>query len=101
MHRIVNREGGIPEFRTIRAHIIREYGKEGANTKMVVAKVCPEYRLRCLKVNEEGARQAINERRPVIARFSWKGKQQEMFKEFYERSPKAILSANDIAVEAT
>ena len=101
MHRIVDREGGIPEFRTIRGRIIREYGKEGANTEMVVAKVCPEYRLQCLKVNEAGARQAINERLPVIARFSWKGKQQEMFKEFYKRSPKAILSANDIAVKGT
>ena len=99
MHRIVDREGEIPEFRTIRRRIIREYGKEGANTEMVVAMVCPEYRLRCRKVDENGARQAINERHPVVARFSWKGKQEEMFKEFYERSPKAILNANDIAVK--
>ena len=101
MHRIVDREGGIPEFRTIRRRIIREYGKEGANTEVVVAKVCPEYRLRCRKVDKNGARQAINERRPVVARFSWKDKQEEMFKEFYKRSPKAILSANDIAVKGT
>ena len=101
MHRIVDREGGIPEFREIRGRIIREYGKEGANTEMVVANVCPEYRLRCRKVDENGARQAINERRPVVARFSWKGKQQEMFEEFYKRSPKAILSVNDITDKGT
>ena len=99
MYRIVDREGKIPGFRTIRARIIREYGKEGANTELVVKGVCPEYRLRCHKVDEKGARQAINERRPVVARYSWKGRQQDVFKEFYERFPKAILSANDIAVK--
>ena len=97
MHRIVDREGGIPGFKAIRSRIIREYGKEGANTEIVVKRASPEYRLKCHKINEEGARKAINERRPVVARFSWKGRQKEMFKKFYEGSPKAILSANDIA----
>ena len=102
MHRIVDREGGIPGFKAIRSRIIREYGNEGANTEMVVKKISPEYRLKChVKINEEGARKAINERRPVVARFSWKGKQEEMFKKFYERSPKAILRANDITVKGT
>ena len=39
MHRIVDREGGIPGFRTIRACIIREYGKEDTNTEAVVKEV--------------------------------------------------------------
>ena len=99
MHRIADREGGIPGFKAIRSRIIREYGKEGANTEMVVKRVSQEYRLKCHKINEEGARKAINERQPVVTRFSWKGKQEEMFKTFYERSPKAILRANDITVE--
>ena len=47
MHQIVDREGGIPGFRTIRARIIREYGKEDTNTEAVVKEVCLEYRLRC------------------------------------------------------
>ena len=100
MNRIVGRE--IPKFKTIRGRIIREYGKEGANTGMVIEKVCPEYRLRChKKVCEKCARQALNERRPSVARFSWKREQEEKFKKYYERSPKGILRASDIAVEGT
>ena len=98
-HRIVDQEGGIPEFRTIRNWITQEYGKKGANTEMVLEKICPEYRLRCHKIDEKGARQAINERHPVVAKFSWKGQQEERFKKFYKMSPKAILRASDIVVE--
>ena len=102
MLRIVDREGGIPGFKAIRRRIIGEYGTERANTEMVVKRVSPEYRLKChVKINEEGARKAINERRPVVARFSWKGKQEKMFKKNYERCPKAILRTNDITVEGT
>ena len=101
MHRIVDREGGIPDFRAIRRQIIQAYGKEGANTELVIKKVCSEYRLRCHKVDEKGARLAINKRCPVVVRFSWKEKQEEMFKRFYERFPKAILNASNIAVAGT
>ena len=97
MHRIVDREGGIPGFLAIRSCIIREYGKEDANTEMVIKRVSPEYWLKChIKIDEEGARKAINERHPVVARFSWRGKQEVLFKEFCKRSPKSILRANDI-----
>ena len=99
MKRIVGRE--VPDFETIRDRIIRQYGKEGASTEMVIENVCPEYRMRCRKICEKSARQALNERRPVVARFSFKGEQQEIFEKFYARSPKAILRANDIAVEGT
>ena len=63
MHRIVGREGGIPEFEPLKDRIIQEYGKNGSNTEKVIKKLCPEYRLRYRKVDEEGARQAINGRR--------------------------------------
>ena len=99
MRRICNREGGIPEFETIRDRITQAFGKEAANTEAVIEKVHKEYRLEYCKVDEKGARQAINERRPVIARFSWKGNQEEMFKRFYKRFPTEILKASDIAVE--
>ena len=100
MNRIVGREGGIPGFRTIRSRIIREYGREPANTGIVIARVCLEYRLKCLeKICEKCARQALNERRPVVARFSWKGEQEQLFRRFYERSPKEILKASNIAVK--
>ena len=89
MHRVVHQEGGFPRFKAIRRCIIREYGTEGANTEMVVKRVSSEYQLKCnVKINEEGAIKAINERRLVVARFSWKGKQEEMFRKFYKRSPK-------------
>ena len=69
---------------------------------MVIEKLCPEYRLRChKKISEKDARQALNERRLVIARFLWKGEQEKLFAKFYARSPKAILRASDIAVEGT
>ena len=101
MHRIVGREGGIPEFRKIRSQIIQEYGKEGANTEMVIENQSPKYRLRHHKVDEKGARKAITERRPVIARFSWKDQQEMNFRNFYKKSPKAILRASDITAEGT
>ena len=62
MNRIVGREGGIPTFSEIRNHIIREYGRKPSNTKMVLEKVCPEYRLCFREIDEIGARQAINRR---------------------------------------
>ena len=69
MHRIIGREGGIPDFYEIRDHLIAEYGVKGANTEGVLTKVCPKYRLHFRKVDERGARQAINKRQPVVATF--------------------------------
>ena len=68
MHRIFGREGKIPDFIPIKDRIIQEYGKKGNTTETVIKNLCPEYRLRYRKVDEEGARQAINGRRPVVAR---------------------------------
>lgn len=99
MHRIVGREGGIPDFYEIRKRIIDEYGVKGANTEKVLAKVCPEYRLHFSQVDEIGARQAINKRRPVIARFSLYAEQWTKFSKFYKSTPKGILNKNDITGE--
>lgn len=96
MHRIVGREGGIPDFYQIRDRLIHEYGVAGANTERVLAKVCPEYRLQYKKVDETGARQAINKRRPVVARFSLYDKQWEKFSAFYRKTPKKILSRQNV-----
>ena len=69
MHRIVGREGGYPpDFYEIRDRLVHEYGKHGASTIRVLEKVCPEYRLHFREVDETHARQAINNRRPVVAR---------------------------------
>ena len=68
---------------------------------MVIENQSPKYRLRHHKVDEKGARKAITERRPVVARFSWKGQQEMNFRNFYKKSPKAILRAYDITAEGS
>ena len=96
MHRIVGREGGIPSFYEIRKRIIDEYGVKGANTESVLRNVCQEYRLQYKEVDETGARQAINERRPVIARFFLYDEQWKKFSAFYKCTPKGILKKSDV-----
>jgi hypothetical protein len=99
MNRIVGREGGIPQFEEIRDRLIKEYGKYGANTETVLSKVCPEYRLHFKKIDETGARKAINERRPVVCRFSWDHKQIEKFVAYYDTTPKGILLKSDVQLQ--
>ena len=99
MHRIVGREGGIPDFYKIRKRIIDEYGVDRAYTDQVLAKVCPEYRLHFHEVDETGARQAINKRQPVVATFSLHLDQWEKFSAFYESTPKGILERCDLTGE--
>ena len=91
MHRIVGREGGIPDFYAIRERIIREYGQHGANTRNVLEKVCQEYRLHCREVNETGARQAINRRHPVVATFRLHDEEWDNFSRFFKNTKKGIL----------
>ena len=99
MSRIVGREGGVPDFYKIRDRIIREYGVQGANTFKVLTRICSKYRLRFRKVTEAGARKAINERRPVVARFSLYDGQWKKFSAFYRMTPKRILRKRDLRGE--
>ena len=101
MHRIVGREGGIPEFCEIRQRIVDEYGIDGADTKKVLENLCPEYRLHFRQVDETGARRAINERRPVVATFFLYDEQWTKFLAFYRKTPKGILNKDDITGEYT
>ena len=48
-------------------------------------------------MDETGARKAINERRPVVARFSWYEEELDRFNIFYENTPEGILNKCDIA----
>ena len=97
MSRIVGRDGGVPDFYSIRERLIKEYGMKGANTESVLAKVCPEYRLQYREVDEEGARDAINKRRPVVAKFWLDNRQQwGKFSHFYRKSPEGVLKKNDV-----
>lgn len=70
--RIVDREGGYPTIPAIRDKIEREFphGPGGRNVEEVLNEVVKWYRpLRILKVDENGARQAVLRRRPVLTTF--------------------------------
>ena len=61
---------------------------EGANTEKVLKNISREYRLHFVEVDENGARRAINMRKPVVTRFTWYSKEREKFEEFYTSNPK-------------
>ena len=97
MSRIVGRDGGVPDFYSIRDRLIKEYGVKGANTESVLAKVCPKYRLQYREVDEKGARDAINKRRPVVAKFWLDNRQQwGKFSHFYRTTPEGVLKKDDV-----
>ncbi len=91
MSRIEGRDGGVPKFEELRDHFINEYGVNRAITEEVIKQWAPHYRLRWKEVDEEGARQAVNARRPVVAKFKLSSANWARFKEFYKNKPKAIL----------
>ena len=62
MRRILGREELKDEF-------INRFGKDGASTFLVLQEICAEYRLRCKRVDLEGAMKAITSSRPVVATF--------------------------------
>ena len=97
MHRIVGREGGYPTFKQIRdERLIPIYGKKGAHTSVVLEEVCPDYRLQVKEVDERGARNALNHRRPLVAIFALCNDQWAKFKSFYKKTPDGILHKDDI-----
>ena len=95
MQRIVEREGGVPDFDIIRQQIIDEYG-ENAFTRDVLKNVCPKYRLHFRTVDETGARKAINERRPVVTIFRWYEQEHSKFRRFFRNDKKGILKGADL-----
>ncbi len=84
MERIHGREGGYPDFETLKDEMIREHGKRRADTGKVLQKICPKYRLRCRKVCINGAKKAIVNKRPVVARFRLTDDEWDAFENFYE-----------------
>ena len=99
MRRIVGREGGYPDFYELREHFIDKYGIDGAYTVQVLKEMCPDYRLHFKEVNETGARQAINHRRPVVATFFLYDEEWDWFIHFYENTPGGVLKASDLKGE--
>jgi len=99
MHRIVGREGGYPTFEEIRQRLVDAHGTEGADSEKVLEKVCPLYHLHFEEIDETHARQAINERRPVVVTFYLYKKQWDNFWTFYDNTPKGILTKNNVVGE--
>ena len=96
MRRIEGREGGVPDFADICQKLIDEYGKDGAVTETVLKIWAPKYRLHYKEVDERGARQAINRRRPVVATFHLNGYEWGAFSSFYKTSPKGVLESESM-----
>ena len=84
MKSIIGRDGGYPEFSDLRDKLIAKYGKHGESTEKVLKEICPEYRLRCRKVDANGAMRAICENRPVVVTFYLTGAQWDQFIKFYK-----------------
>ena len=96
--RIVGREGGLPKYDDVYECVIDKYGREGAHTVKVLEKVCPDNRLHFKQVDETGARQAINQRRPVVATFFLYDEEWDWFIHFYENTPGGVLKASDLTL---
>ena len=106
MTRIRGREGGCPDFYTLRDEIVKEFDPEnypdGVPTIRVLQKMCPKYRLRCKQVNHKEAMQAVSSNRPVVATFRLTEKEWDRFDEFYddESNKKGILTKREIDITA-
>ena len=100
MKRILGREGGYPDFYKLREEFINRFGSDGANTLLVLQKMCPKYRLHCQKVDPMGAMKAITSSRPVVARFRLTDHEWDSFGAFFQRNPKGILTKREIDITA-
>ena len=104
MTRIRGREGGCPDFCTLRDEIVKQFDvekyQEGVPTMEVLEKMCPKYRLRCKRVDYKGAMKAVASSRPVVATFRLTEKEWDNFEDFYESNPKGILTKKEIDITA-
>ena len=100
MKRILGREGGYPDFYKLREEFINRFGSDGANTLLVLQKMCPKYRLHCQKVDPMGAMKAITSSRPLVARFRLTDHEWDSFRAFFKRNPKGILTKREIDITA-
>ena len=99
--RIHGREGGCPDFYTLREEIVKQFENDknysnGVPTIRVLEKMCPRYRLQCKRVDLKGAMQAVASSRPVVATFRLTEKEWDSFENFYERNAKGILTKKEI-----
>ena len=105
MKRLCGREGGCPDFYTLREEIVKQFENDekysdGVPTFRVLQKMCPKYRLRCQQVDVKGAIAAITSSRPVVATFRLTDNEWDSFEEFFKGNPKGILTKKEIDITA-
>ena len=103
MTRIFGREGGCPDFYTLREEIVKEFENDkkysdGVPTFRALQKMCPKYRLRCKRVKDKGAMQAVSSSRPVVATFRLTDDEWDRFENFYKSNPTGILTKKEIDI---
>ncbi|KAF1841325.1 uncharacterized protein K460DRAFT_292463 [Cucurbitaria berberidis CBS 394.84] len=87
MLRIFERDGGCPSIAKIRSQILKELppGPDGRNVEEVLEKAAGWYRpLRFRRVDQDGARQAVLHRRPVLATYRLSISGWEAFSEHFQ-----------------
>ena len=57
-----------------------------------------KYKIKCKKITEDKARDAINETRPCIIRFVLNEEQKKIFNKFFKENPKGVLTKEIINV---
>ncbi|CAG2246000.1 unnamed protein product [Mytilus edulis] len=82
MKRILNREGGYPDFFKLRQNIIEAFGEDGAAVSNVLAKFSKEYRLRYEEKDAKEAMIAITSNRPIITTFFLTSRERKAFRIF-------------------
>lgn len=90
--------GGLLTFSSVLKMVVKTYGDKGANTKQVLTEYCKMFRFHCREVDEEGARNALNKQRPVVATFSLYDNQWNVFEHFWhtKREQKRVMKAEDL-----
>ena len=100
MKRILGRKGGHPCFQELRDECIRRFGHDGADPLQVLQEMCPDYRLRCRKVDLKDALEAVSSNQPVVTSFWLTEHEWKTFKEFFgnESNRTSILTKNEIDI---
>ena len=100
MTRIRGREGGCPDFYTLKDEIVKEFDPknypDGVPTIRVLEKMCPKYRLQYKPVDLEGAMKAVTSSWPVVATFRLTDDEWSRFEKFYKSEPKGTLTKKEI-----
>ena len=99
MKRIHGREGGHPEFEELKKEMIDKDGNKEGKTETALWNMCKKYGLRLRIVHSiKGAKKAISEKRPLIARIRLTTKEWATFKEFYKENPTGILARKQLDI---